>query len=80
MGFAFSSDSFKAKLLKPILIFLLRQTLNKHHGKGKKNRVIFENSDDMNFFIRRKIVNKSDARLIRGAGVEIDYQFKKRKK
>ena len=80
LGFAFSSDTFRAKLLKPILIFLLSQTLNKHHGKGKTNRVIFENSDDMNFFIRRKIVNKSDARLIRGAGVEIDYQYKKKKK
>ena len=80
LGFAFSSDTFRAKLLKPVLIFLLSQTLNKHHGKGKANRVIFENSDDMNFFIRRKIVNKSDARLIRGAGVEIDYQYKKKKK
>jgi len=80
MGFAFSSDSFKAKLLKIILIFLLRQTLNKHYGNGKKNRVIFENSDDMNFFIRKKIVNKSDARLIRGAGVEIDNQFEEKKK
>lgn len=80
LGFAFSSNTFRAKLLKPVLIFLLSQTLNKHHGKGKANRVIFENSDDMNFFIRRKIVNKSDARLIRGAGVEIDYQYKKKKK
>ena len=34
----------------------------------------------MNFFIRQKIVKKSDARLIRGAGVEIDYQFKEKKK
>ena len=80
MGFAFSSDSFKAKILKIILIFLLRKTLNKHHGKGKLNRVVFENSDDMNFFIREKIVRKSDARLIRGAGVEIDNRLKKKKK
>ena len=80
LGFAFSSDTFRAKLLKPVLIFLLSHTLNKHHGKGKENRVIFENSDDMNYFIRRKIVKKSDARLIRGAGVEIDYKYKKKKK
>ena len=80
LGFAFSSDTFRAKLLKPVLIFLLSQTLNKHHGKGKENIVIFENSDDMNYFIRRKIVNKADARLIRGAGVEIDYKYKKKKK
>tara|TARA_B100000212_G_C27350843_1_gene523549 strand:- start:355 stop:1494 length:1140 start_codon:yes stop_codon:yes gene_type:complete len=80
MGFVFSSESYKAKLLKPILLFLLKLTLNKHHGKERRNRVIFENSDDMNFFINQKIVNKSDVRLIRGAGVEIDYQFKIKKK
>ena len=80
MGFVFSSNSFKAKLLKPILLFLFRISLNKHHGKNKSNRVIFENSDDMNFFIRQKIVNKSDAKLIRGAGVEIDYKLKIKKK
>ncbi len=80
MGFVFSSNSFKAKLLKPILLFLFRISLNKHHGKNKRNRVIFENSDDMNFFIRQKIVNKSDAKLIRGAGVEIDYKLKIKKK
>ena len=80
MGFVFSSNSFKAKLLKPILLFLFRISLNKHNGKNKSNRVIFENSDDMNFFIRQKIVNKSDTKLIRGAGVEIDYKLKIKKK
>jgi len=80
MGFVFSSNSFKAKLLKPILLFLFRLTLNKHHGKDKVNRVIFENTDDMNFFIRQKIVNKSDVKLIRGAGVDIDYKLKIKKK
>ena len=80
MGFVFSSVGLKAKLLKPLLIFLLRLTVNKHQGRYKENRVIFENSEDMNFFIRQKIVNKNDARLIRGAGVEIDYKFKKKKK
>ena len=54
MGFVFTSSSIKAKLLKKFLLFLFRFTLNKHHGRNKKNRVIFENSDDMNFFIRKK--------------------------
>lgn len=80
MGFVFSSDRFKAKLLKPILLFLLRLTLNKHHGKDRENRVIFENSDDMNFFLRNKMVKKSDVKLIKGAGVEIDYKLKIKKK
>ena len=72
MGFVFSSESIKAKFLKLILLFLLKHTLNTHHGKDKKNRVIFENSDDMNFFLKRKIVKFNDSVLIRGAGVEID--------
>ncbi len=80
MGYVFTCSSLKAKLLKRILLFLFKFTLNKHHGRNKKNRVIFENSDDMNFFINSKIVNANEAILIRGAGVEIDKELIKRKK
>jgi len=80
MGFVFSSESIKAKFLKLILLFLLKLTLNAHHGNDKKNRVIFENSDDMNFFLKRKIVKYNDSILIRGAGVEIDKELIKNKK
>lgn len=80
MGFVFSSESIKAKFLKLILLFLLKLTLNTHHGNDKKNRVIFENLDDMNFFLKRKIVKYNDSILIRGAGVEIDKELIKNKK
>ena len=80
MGFVFTSSSLKAKLLKNILLFLFKFTLNKHHGINQKNRVIFENSDDMNFFINAKIVNINESILIRGAGVEIDEKLIKKKK
>ena len=80
MGYVFTSSSLKAKLLKRILLFLFELTLNKHHGRNKKNRVIFENSDDMNFFINTKIVKINEAILIRGAGIEIDEELIKRKK
>ena len=80
MGFVFSSESIKAKFLKLILLFLLKLTLNTHHGNDKKNMVIFENSDDMNFFLKRKIVKYNDSILIRGAGVEIDKELIKNKK
>ena len=59
---------------------MFRFTLNKHHGKNKKNRVIFENSDDMNFLLTQKIVKFSEAILIRGAGVEIDDQLIKKRR
>ncbi len=80
MGFVFTSSSIKAKFLKTILLFLFRFTLNKHHGRNKKNRVIFENSDDMNYFVNSKIVNINEAVLIRGAGIKIDHELIKRKK
>tara|TARA_B100000886_G_scaffold340197_1_gene308373 strand:- start:4969 stop:6108 length:1140 start_codon:yes stop_codon:yes gene_type:complete len=80
MGFVFTSSSIKAKLLKYILLILFKFTLNKHHGRNQKNRVIFENSDDMNFFSKAKIVNINESILIRGAGVVIDDQLIKKKK
>ncbi|MBO8232347.1 glycosyltransferase family 1 protein [Prochlorococcus marinus str. MU1402] len=80
MGFVFTSSSLKAKLLKNILLLLFKFTLNKHHGSNQNNRVIFENSDDMNFFINAKIVNINESILIRGAGVEIDEKLIKKKK
>lgn len=80
MGYVFTSSTLKAKFLKRILLFLFKLTLNKHHGRNQKNRVIFENSDDMNFFINSKIVNSNEAILIRGAGIEIDEELIKRKK
>tara|TARA_Y100000589_G_scaffold258999_1_gene248461 strand:- start:3326 stop:4465 length:1140 start_codon:yes stop_codon:yes gene_type:complete len=80
MGFVFTSESIKAKLLKKFLLFLFKFTLNKHHGRNRKNRVIFENSDDLNYFIESKIVNIHEAVLIRGAGVEINEELIKSKK
>ena len=78
MGFVFTSSSIKAKLLKRVLLFLFGITLNQHHGKNKKNRVIFENSDDMNYFIKAKIVRFNEAILIRGAGIEIDEKTERK--
>ncbi len=80
MGFVFTSESIKAKLLKKFLLFLFKFTLNKHHGRNRKNRVIFENSDDLNYFSESKIVNIHEAVLIRGAGVEINEELIKSKK
>ncbi len=80
MGFVFSSKSIKAKLLKPFLLILLKFTLNRHHGKNKKNRVIFENSDDMNYFLKKGIVNNKEVNLVRGAGVKIDKKIIKKRR
>ena len=79
MGYVFTSGSIKALLLKPILIFLLRIFLNSNSGNNKRSKVIFENSDDLNYFKKLKAVTSNNSCVISGAGVEIDETFSKRK-
>jgi glycosyltransferase involved in cell wall biosynthesis len=66
LGFVFSSDKFLAKLLKPMVSFLLRLTLT-----PKNSRVIFENPDDLEALAAGGMVRRDAAVLIRGAGVDI---------
>ena len=75
MGYVFSSDSIKALFLRPIVIFLLKLFLNSHHGKDKKNKVIFENKDDLHYFVNLGAVIPKDAVLIKGAGVKVEKVF-----
>ena len=71
LGFVFSSSSIKAKILRPILKFLLKNSLNTHHGRNRKNRVIFENNDDLNYFLEMGALKQEEAYVIRGAGVKV---------
>ena len=80
MGYIFTSNSLKARLLKPILIFLLRIFLIAHSGKSKRSKVIFENIDDLNYFKSLKAVDSNYACVISGAGVEVDKTFLEKKR
>ena len=75
MGYVFTSDSFKAKLLRPIMKFILKSLISSHHGKKKRKKVIFENNDDLNYFVNLGAVNFKDTCLIRGAGVYVKEDF-----
>jgi glycosyltransferase involved in cell wall biosynthesis len=66
MGFVFSSNTFLARLLRPAVQLALRSLLNPLGSK-----VIFENSDDMNWAISSNLVRRESAVLIRGAGVNL---------
>lgn len=78
LGYVFTSNSIKAKLLKPLLKFLLKKLLNSHNKKNRKNKVIFENNDDLEYFINLGAVNRNDSVLIRGAGIKIrNINYKK---
>tara|TARA_A100001015_G_scaffold300769_1_gene386685 strand:+ start:169 stop:1293 length:1125 start_codon:yes stop_codon:yes gene_type:complete len=66
VGFVFTSKSFKAAILKPLLKFLLKFAL-----VGKKTRLILQNKDNVKTIERINIIDKKYIRLVKGAGVEI---------
>lgn len=68
LGYVFASNSLKAKILRPLVLQLYRFFLN-----PSKSKVIVENFEDINYFIRKGFLNPRDAFCILGAGVDTDY-------
>jgi glycosyltransferase involved in cell wall biosynthesis len=66
-GYAFTSSSPVALLLRPLLRAALRLLLN-----PPGSRVIFENKDDLALFVKARQVRQEAAILIRGAGVDVE--------
>lgn len=66
MGFVFSSDSLKARLMRLPMRLGLRALLN---PRGSK--VVFENPDDLTELLKCRAVRPQDAVVIRGAGVNL---------
>lgn len=67
LGYVFSSDSAKAKILRKLILPLYKTALKKN------KKIFFQNVDDLNFFIENKISTRQQAVLINGSGVDIDY-------
>lgn len=67
LGFVYASSSLKARLLRPIVNFLYRLSLN-----PRFSRVIIENNDDIEIFVSKGLLNRKDAFCILGAGVDTD--------
>lgn len=67
LGYVFASKGLKARILRPVVLFAYRLFLN-----PTKSRVIIENFDDINFFIKKGCLNPKDAFCILGAGVDTD--------
>ena len=65
MGYVFTSDELKARLLRPAVRALMRVALG-----GKRARLILQNPDDVLFFEAGSIVPPEHIRLIRGSGVD----------
>ena len=68
LGSLFFSNPFKKK----IIIFLYKIAFL------KSNKVIFQNTNDLNYFVSNKIISKKKCLIIPGSGVDINFfKFKK---
>ncbi len=64
LGYVFTSNDLKARMLRPIVRFLMRSAFG-----GIRACLILLNNDDVTFFKRAGLVNPASIRLIFGAGV-----------
>ncbi|MDB0010609.1 glycosyltransferase family 4 protein [Gammaproteobacteria bacterium] len=69
LGYVFASNSLKARALLILLHKLYKVAL------GFNSKVFFQNSDDRNYFLKNKLVDKHKSILINGSGVNIN-EFK----
>lgn len=66
LGYLFSSRNWKTRLVRPIIEFTFRRLLNRPN-----TRVIFQNPEDRELFVQRKLIDEGRAVLIRGSGVDM---------
>jgi hypothetical protein len=66
MGYIFTNDSLKARLLRTPLRLALRLVLS-----GCRSRLILQNSDDKALFVQTGLVDPGQIRLIPGSGVDL---------
>lgn len=67
MGYVFSSLDLKAKLLRPLVRWLIRVTLN-----TRGSVLVLQNPDDVDLFNRFDLVSPERIRLIKGSGVNCE--------
>jgi glycosyltransferase involved in cell wall biosynthesis len=67
MGYVFTSEDLKARLLRPLVRSLLKLALG-----GKGARLILQNPDDVGLFERARLVKAAQIRLIPGSGVDCE--------
>lgn len=65
MGYIFTNNSLKARLLRPVVRSLMRLAL-----AGKHARLVLQNPDDVALFERTQLVDSAQIRLIPGSGVD----------
>ncbi len=67
LGFTFSGVSTKANILQKVTSFLYKKALRKNKA------IIFQNEDDRNLFLRKKIISpRQNTYLVNGSGVNLN--------
>lgn len=64
LGYVFTSNDLKARIMRPIVEIAYRNLLN-----GPKTKVIFQNNDDLGELERANVLSRKQAVIIRGSGV-----------
>jgi glycosyltransferase involved in cell wall biosynthesis len=67
LGFVFTSNTLRARVIRPLLGLALRCLINGSNGK-----LILQNPDDIEYLVQRLHVDPEKIVLIRGAGVDME--------
>jgi glycosyltransferase involved in cell wall biosynthesis len=67
LGYVFSDQSFKTRLLRPLVRALIKTAL-----AGPGSRLILQNADDLEAFVSAGLARAEGAHLIRGSGVDTE--------
>jgi glycosyltransferase involved in cell wall biosynthesis len=67
LGFIFTTSNWKARLARPVIEFIFRRLLNRPN-----TRFIFQNPDDQEYFVHRKLIEEDRTVLVRGSGVDMN--------
>lgn len=70
VGFLFTSNSLKAKVLRILALFLYRT------GLACADHVIFQNRDDKEEFVQNGLTTEHKCTIVNGSGVNMDYFIK----
>src|SRR5690606_11256825 len=65
MGYVFTSNATRARLLRPLVRALLRVSLG-----GRGSRLVLQNRDDVAWFEQSGVVDPRSIRLVPGSGVD----------
>lgn len=66
LGYLFSGETFKQRILRRIYMLLQRCTAS------RCAMTIFQNSDDLNVFLKASLVQSHNSSIILGSGVDVD--------